>query len=118
MAYKIKTNRIKPKYNGKNKKKITSEDKEYLEWLQNQSYKCFVCGKINPNDPIEWHHIKLHSTDKKNHKRLIPLCGSHHRLSNDISAHSTPKKFRKLYPIEMQNEFADKIYRKYIKTML
>lgn len=118
MGIKIKSNRIKPKYNGKNKKKITTEDKKYLEWLQSQSYKCFVCGKTNPNDPIEWHHVKLHSTDKKNHKRLIPLCWMHHRLSSELSAHGTPKKFRELYPIVIQNNKADEIYAEYTKNTL
>ena len=110
MSLKIKANRIKPKYNGKNKKKTTDEDKEYLEWLQHQDYKCFVCGKQNG---IEFHHIKEYSTDKKNHQRLIPLCFMHHRLSNDISAHGTPKKWRETYTMEQQNEVADKIYQDY-----
>jgi len=118
MGIKIKANRIKPKYNGKNKKKITTEDKKYLEWLQAQSYKCFVCGKINPNDPVEWHHVKLHSTDKKNHKRLIPLCGSEHHRNGELSPHGSPKRWRETFGMEIQNDFADEIYREYIKSKI
>jgi len=109
----IKHNRIKPKYNGKNKKKITDEDKDYLEWLQHQNYKCFVCGKQNG---IEWHHVKLHSTDKKNHKRLIPLCGNEHHRLGELSPHGNPKKWRETFSMELQNEFADEIYQEYIKA--
>ena len=108
----IKANRIKPKYNGKNKKKTTDEDKEYLEWLQHQNYKCFVCGKQNG---IEFHHIKEYSTDKKNHKRLIPLCGVEHHRLGELSPHGNPKRWRETFSIELQNNFADEIYQ-YYKT--
>jgi len=58
--------------------------------------------------------LKLNSSDKKNHKRLIPLCGvEHHRLGQTLSAHGTPKKWRETFSMEMQNEFADKIYKEY-----
>ena len=107
---KIKSNRIKPKYSGKNKKVISKEDKGHLEWLQTTDYGCLVCGNLSNR---EWHHVKEHSTDKKNHKRLIPLCCMHHRLSNEFSAHGTPSLFRKTYPMEVQNALADKIYQIY-----
>ena len=122
-------NRLKPKKEstfGKNKsplkgskkrltKKstITKIEKEYLEWLQNQDYPCFVCGKRNN---IEWHHVKENSTDKKNHTRLIPLCGeSCHRNGQILSAHGTPVKWRETYSMEEQNHHAKKIYMDFIK---
>ena len=104
-------NRIKPKYSNKNKKPIATEDSEYLQWLQTQQYQCFVCGTY---ENIEMHHIKKHSNDKKNHKELIPLCVMHHRLSNELSAHNTPTKFRELYPIKKQREYARTLYNNYI----
>ena len=110
----VKTERIKEVYNGSNKPKINDDDKAYLEWLdtQRENYGCFVCGRTCCN---EWHHIKLYSTDSKNHKRLIALCGEeHHRLGQELSAHGTPKKWRETYSMEEQNEFADKIYADYL----
>jgi len=113
---KVTHNRLKPKPSSKNKKTITTEDKDYLEWLQNSVFPCMVCGNIDHNDPIEWHHIKNNSTDKKNHKRLVPLCGKKcHRLGTELSAHSTPKLFRETYPIELQEKYADGIYRRYLE---
>jgi len=111
MGTKINHNRLRPKPSMKNKKKITQDDKDYLEWLQNQNYVCFVCGKQNG---IEWHHVKEYSTDKKNHKRLIPLCGiDHHRLG-DLSPHGNPKRWRETFDMVLQNDFADEIYDEYI----
>ncbi len=107
---------IKPKYSAKNKKLITVEDSAYLKWLKSLSVVCFCCGKQNG---IEWHHVKQTSSDKKNHKRLIPLCGIIcHRLGTVLSAHSTPKKFRAIFSIEKQNAHADEFYKKYEKEML
>jgi len=115
MRTKIKHSRLRPKPSQKNKKKITNEDKDYLEWLQNQDFVCFACGKQNG---IEWHHVKECSTDKKNHQRLIPLCGEEcHRNGQELSAHGTPKKFREVYPVKAQNAFADRIYSFYLKHL-
>jgi len=119
-----KSNRLKKPYCGKNKnrkgsKKVSSlsmNDKKYLSWLQTTSYACFACGGDNG---IEWHHVKRDSTDKKNHTRLIPLCGVEcHRLGTVLSAHGTPKKFRETFSMEFQNEYADRIYSEYKETML
>ena len=115
MSLEIKANRIKPKYNGKNKKKITNEDKDYLQWLQEQNFACFVCGKRNK---IEFHHIKEHSTDRKNHKRLIPLCGAEHHRCGELSPHGNPKRWRETFSMELQNDFADEIYAEYTKNAL
>ncbi len=97
-----------------------SEEREYLSWLKSEAsseFSCFVCGKIKSDDRIEWHHVKLDSSSKKNHKRLIPLCGhEHHRLGTVMSPHGTPKKFREQYPIEVQNGRADEIYNYYLST--
>jgi len=110
LSKKITHKRLRPKPDGKNKKKTTDEDKQYLEWLQSQSYSCFVCGTY---DGIEYHHIKEHSSDKKNHKRLISLCVNHHRLSMHMSPHSAPRRWRDTYSMEMQEVRADEIYNEY-----
>jgi len=107
--------RLNPKPSMKNIKLLTLDDREYLRWLQTSSYDCFACGKSNG---IEWHHVKEFSSDKKDHKRLIPLCGVEcHRLGTELSAHGTPKKFRGKFSMELQNGFADKIYENYEKEM-
>ena len=112
MRIEIKANRIKPKYSGKNKPKITNEDKEYLAWLQLQDYNCFCCGKQNG---IEYHHVKENSSDRKDHTLLIPLCGVEcHRLGQTLSAHGTPKKWREVFPIHKQKLAAAKIYADYL----
>ena len=108
---KVTVARIKPKVSSKNVSLLTQEDKLYLEWLQEQDTVCFVCGQ---QSGIEWHHVKLYSNDKKNHKRLIPLCGvEHHRLGQELSPHGTPKKWRETYSMDEQNAYADKFYQKY-----
>lgn len=95
----------------KNKKpKITQHEKDYLAWLQTQKFHCFVC---HATTNIEMHHVKFKSTDKKNHKRLIPLCKFHH-TGNIFSVHGTPTQWREAYTLEEQNNYADKIYAKYI----
>ena len=109
-----KSNRLKPKASMKNKCKINDEDKRYLEYLQHQILGCMVC---KTSLGVEYHHVKEHSTDRKDHKRLIPLCYYHHRTSNDLSAHGTPKKFKKLYSMEAQYELADSIYNRYLSEI-
>jgi len=116
---------IKPKTAKVSKRKIikkkseknlaTPEEKEFLDWLkedfQYEKYPCFVCNNLNTNDSIEWHHVKKYSSDAKNHKRLIPLCGNeHHRLGTTLSPHGTPKKWRETYSMEEQNAYADKVW--------
>lgn len=127
MAYSISHHkRLNPKkpFSGKAKNRkgnkkdtaICDIDKRYLKWLQTTTYACLVCGKHNA---IEWHHVKRDSTDKKNHKRLIPLCGiEHHRLGIKLSAHGTPKKFRDTFSIEFQNTYADEIYQEFRLALL
>jgi hypothetical protein len=100
------------------KRMITKEDREYLLWLQTQTHEvCFVCGKNNPSDKIEWHHVKRTSSDAKNHKRLIPLCGTAHHRAGFISPHANPSKWRELYSMEVQLEYAKNIYERYKKEM-
>jgi hypothetical protein len=108
----VKSERIKKKYSAKNKKLITAEDKKYLEWLQFQSFCCFVCGV---GSGIEMHHVKKHSVDKKDHTKLIPLCIEHHRLGSVLSAHGTPVKFMASYSFGLQCEAASVIYKDYLK---
>ena len=96
----------------KKKPIANDEEKEYLNWLHEDAqmlkYKCFVCG-----EPVEeYHHVKLNSSDKKNHKRVLPLCKFHH-TDGEPSPHKTAKKFRGLYPMEYQNKAADLLYLHY-----
>lgn len=106
----------KKPYKGKSKNrkgntKITNEDLNYLNWLNEKRhiFKCIVCESKN----VEFHHVKRDSTDKKNHKRLIPLCQKHHTISAEFSAHGTPVKFRKKYSMVYQYSLADGIYSAY-----
>lgn len=92
----------------KPKRIATDEDLEYLEWIRNQGLVCFVCGSSN----VVFHHIKEKSTDKKNHKRLLPLCANHH-TGEVFSPHGTPILWRKQYTIDRQNRAADEIYKRY-----
>ena len=109
-----KHTRLRPKPSMKNKKKITQDDKDYLEWFANQELPCFVCGTYYG---IEGHHIKNSSVDKKIHTEILPLCSNHHRGNIGLSAHMTPKEFRKLYPVEVQREYAKEIHDRYLKEM-
>jgi hypothetical protein len=92
---------------------LTPEERVYHEWLKSDPFhfSCFCCGELNLHDPIEWHHVKLYSSDPKNHFRLIPLCAAKcHRLGTDLSPHGTPKKWRETFSMEDQNKHADFIY--------
>jgi len=112
---KVNSSRLKPKYNAKNKKKFTFADARYMGYLQSLNEVCFCCGEQNG---IEWHHVKLYSTDDKDHTRLIPLCGVKcHRLGVVLSAHGTPKKWRETFSMEAQLDYAAKIYENYKKEI-
>ena len=68
-----------------------------MTWLQGRENSvCFVCGKRNFNDDLEWHHVKKSSSDEKNHFRLIPLCGSKHHRNGDLSPHGNAKRWREI----------------------
>lgn len=85
------------------------KDPAYMKWVATDLMpRCFICGGFCG---IELHHIKEFSSDKKNDKRVIPLCGeSCHRIGKIMSAHGTPVKFRLEYPIKMQVHYADTMY--------
>ena len=98
----------------KKKAKVVKKDLDYLDWLHEENcFTCMVCKSSN----VEFHHVKRDSTDKKDHKRLIPLCQNHHTISRELSAHSNPKKFREVYPMEFQYILADKIYKQYMESI-
>ena len=103
-------NRLRPKPSQKNKRKITDDEQDYLEWLQCRNSGCMVCNSGH----IEYHHVKKNSTDKKDHKRLIPLCIEHHK-GTELSPHGTPKLFKEVFSIEYQQEVADAMYNEYLK---
>ena len=97
----------------KNKEpKISSIEKEYLNWLQEQRLPCILCNTFNN---IEMHHVKLKSTDKKNHKRLIPLCIEHHK-GKVLSPHGTSRKWRNHVSMESQNKVADELYNTFLES--
>jgi len=110
MTYKIPKQKARLR---DSKTKPTAKDKLYLQWLQERDTTCFVCGKQNG---IEWHHVKRDSTDKKNHKRLIPLCGVEHHRLGDLSPHGNPKKWRETFSMDFQNEYADEIYEEFLNA--
>ena len=97
----------------KNKTKITEDEKDYLSWLQTFHSSCFICGEIRN---IEYHHVKYKSTDKKNHRRLIPLCNEHHQ-GNKLSPHGTPKLWRGMISMEKQEDMAESIYQLYLRSL-
>lgn len=63
--------------------KISSIEREYLNWLQEQNHNCFVCGI---SSGIEMHHvtdINRISGKRRVHSRLVPLCISCHRTGKN-----------------------------------
>ena len=96
---------------------LTKDEQDYLTWLQTrENTVCFVCGKRNFNDDIEWHHVKNGSSDKKNHFRLIPLCGHLHHRNGDLSPHGNAKKWRETFSLEVQMIYAAEIHLEYINS--
>lgn len=98
------------------KPKAKASELSYLQWLhedaQLHTCLCMVCDV-----PVQdWHHVKLNSTDKKNHKRLIPLCKAHH-VGRTLSPHGTPVLWRETYSMSRQNEIADEVYMRYMSQM-
>ena len=96
---------------------LTKEEQDYLTWLQGRENSvCFVCGKRNFNDDLEWHHVKNSSSDKKNHFRLIPLCGHLHHRNGELSPHGSPKKWRETFSLEVQLIYAAEIHLEYLNN--
>jgi hypothetical protein len=96
---------------------LTKEEQDYLTWLQGRENSvCFVCGKRNFNDDLEWHHVKKSSSDKKNHFRLIPLCGHLHHRNGDLSPHGNAKRWRETFSLEMQLIYAAEIHLEYLNS--
>lgn len=90
------------------KSKASNDEIAFLNWAKDKKFGCFVCGGRN----TELHHIKLKSTDKKNHYHVIPLCIEHHK-GYELSPHGTPTKWREIYTMSQQIEFAECMYGKY-----
>ena len=45
----------------KKSQNLSKDEKDFLNWLQTrENTVCFVCGKNDFYDKIEWHHIKSH----------------------------------------------------------
>ena len=97
---------------------LTKEEQDYLTWLQGRENSvCFVCGKRNFNDDLEWHHVKNSSSDKKNHFRLISLCGHLPHRNGDLSPHGNAKRWRETFTLEMQMEYATEIHLEYLSNI-
>ena len=97
---------------------LTKEEQDYLTWLQGRENSvCFVCGKRKFNDDLEWHHVKNSSSDKKNHFRLIPLCGHLHHRNGDLSPHGNAKRWRETFTLEMQLIYATEIHLEYLSNI-
>jgi hypothetical protein len=94
-------------------KEISKEDKAYLEWFANTNLACIVCNTLNG---VQGHHIKERSTDKKNHKQMLPLCLEHH-TGNKISPHGAKKQFFEMFPIEAQIIIGNLIYEQYLEQI-
>lgn len=118
--------RIKPKPSMKNKdtkvmkKSVAVSDPDFILWLHEvKKPKCFCCGREyyfeGIQDHSEVHHIKEASTDHKNDREVLMLCGvSCHRLGTELSAHGTPKKFREKFPIKEQKIYSLTLYLEYL----
>ena len=102
----VSSNRLKPK---------PFKDPKYLSWLHAQGLCCFSCGGYNK---IELHHVKQFSSDHKDDRQVIPLCGEEcHRNGMKLSPHGTPKAWRKIYPMQMQLDYAEMLYSKYKESI-
>jgi len=102
LSKKVKHNKLRPK---------PKKEPKYLSWCHGQGLCCFACGGF---DRIELHHVKECSSDHKDDSKVIPLCGENcHRNGTELSAHGTPKKFRQIFPIEVQLKFAEILYHRY-----
>lgn len=82
------------------KKRITTDKELKTLNLLNENkhlFRCFVCGGACEH----LHHIKLYSSDKKDHSKLLPLCQFHH-VGDELSPHGTPVKWRDRFTMEEQ----------------
>lgn len=106
---------LNKKFKHKKIKPQAVKDADYLSWCHTQDLACFCCGE---RGSIELHHIKETSSDKRNDNEIIPLCGVKcHRLGITLSAHLTPKKFRRVFPMGMQLKYAKGLYNEYLKEV-
>jgi len=83
------------------------KSKAYLKWLHSQNFGCLVCG----NTQIEIHHLDHGNRGRADNKCVI-LCPECHRGSN-LSPHGTPNKWKELYPNEILEDIADKLFNQY-----
>lgn len=107
-----KKGKLKVKIEKVSKNKPTELEQEYLNWLQNQvHYRCFVCGDYWH----DMHHVKLHSSDKKVHTELIPLCTNHH-IGTEVSPHGTPSKWRLVFTMKQQRYVANNMFKDFLRS--
>ena len=101
---------LNKKFNHKRLKPKPKKEPDYLRWLHEvKQPTCFVC---NIAVGIQMHHIKRYSSDYRDDTKIIPLCYNHH-LGNELSPHGTPNRFRELFPIEQQLEYAERLWDEY-----
>ncbi len=64
------------------------------------------------------YNVLLKQNDKKIHTKLIPLCVEHHRLSNVLSAHGTPKLWRETFSMLDQEIRANELHERFISETI
>lgn len=104
--------RLRPKPTMKNKNKISDIEREYLDYFALSIKPCFVCETI---ENVQGHHVKEHSTDRKDHTKLLPLCEEHH-TGTTFSPHGTPRSWREAYSIEFQREVAEMHFDEFMES--
>ena len=111
----LKKEIVEKKCNLRDDVSVRVEDSEYMAYLHALGLVCFCCRQQRG---IELHHIKGCSSDEKNDREVIPLCGIEcHRLGVELSAHGTAKKFREVFALEVQLKFARELYRNYKESL-
>jgi len=102
-------------------KALPIHNKAYMSWLHEVlKPSCFSCGREYYNeglDKMELHHPTFCTV--KNDEKVIALCGVKcHSVGVELSAHSTPKKFRETYTEKQVLTSAVSMYIKYLERSL
>lgn len=97
------------------KKKASSEDIEYLNYMKSLDLPCAICGGIGE----ELHHLRLDDSDrlhtssgKRDHKLILPVCREHH-TGKEASFHGNKYGLAKLVTKEFLLAIANGYYERY-----
>ena len=101
-------------------KLLPVHNKVYMAWVHEVlKPSCFSCGREYYNeglDKMELHHPTFCRV--KSDEQVIALCGVKcHRLGTELSAHSTPKKFRETYSEREILKCGVEMYIKFMETL-